>query len=290
MGKRKGRSGGEAKGPAKAKAARDAKKVDVVPLPPPVAAQKVASAMLKAADRDDAAAAAAADVDESGGASAAAVVGVGVDSRTGEVRATPYRNKQRVLVLASRGITARHRHLLEDLRTLLPHHKKDSKLDTKGDVRSLNEICEVKSCNGALYLEARKRRDLYLWLSRAPHGPSGKFLVTNVHTMDELRLTGNCARGTRPLLAFCGGLAGPAAPPHWRLVRALLAATFGTPLGHPKSKPFFDHVLSFALVDGRVWVRHYRYVVLVCVDSSVGVCCFQCGLCHIQGVVQRHRE
>jgi len=41
-------------------------------------------------------------------------------------------------------------------------------------------------------------------------------------------------------------------------VRALLAATFGTPLGHPKSKPFFDHVLSFALVDGRVWVRHYQ--------------------------------
>lgn len=43
-----------------------------------------------------------------------------------------YINKQRVLVVASRGITARHRHLLEDIKMLIPHHRKDSKLDSKG--------------------------------------------------------------------------------------------------------------------------------------------------------------
>lgn len=40
-----------------------------------------------------------------------------------------YHNKQRLLVLSSRGITARYRHLLEDLITLAPHSKKESKLD-----------------------------------------------------------------------------------------------------------------------------------------------------------------
>ena len=40
-----------------------------------------------------------------------------------------YHNKQRLLVLSSRGITARYRHLLEDLRMLIPHSKKESKLD-----------------------------------------------------------------------------------------------------------------------------------------------------------------
>jgi hypothetical protein len=40
-----------------------------------------------------------------------------------------YQNKQRLLVLSSRGVTARYRHLLEDLRTLLPHSKKECKLD-----------------------------------------------------------------------------------------------------------------------------------------------------------------
>ena len=51
-----------------------------------------------------------------------------------------YTNKQRVLVVASRGITARYRHLLEDFKKLIPHHKKDNKLDSKGDIQMINEI------------------------------------------------------------------------------------------------------------------------------------------------------
>ncbi|EGB12341.1 hypothetical protein AURANDRAFT_4706, partial [Aureococcus anophagefferens] len=168
-----------------------------------------------------------------------------------------YVNKQRVLVVCSRGTSARHRHLLEDLKKLLPHHKSDAKLDTKNDPRQLNEICELKSCNGCVYLEARKRSDLYMWVSRAPKGPSAKFLVQNVHTMDELRLTGNCGLGTRALLCFDGAFD---AQPHWSAVRDLLAVTFGTPRGHPKSKPFFDRAMAFSIADGKVWVRHYQIV------------------------------
>ena len=52
-----------------------------------------------------------------------------------------YSNKQRVLVVASRGITARHRHLLEDLKMLIPHHRKDSKLDSKGITNLENIYC-----------------------------------------------------------------------------------------------------------------------------------------------------
>lgn len=35
---------------------------------------------------------------------------------------------------------------------------------------------------------------------------------------------------------------------------------FVTPQKHHKSKPFFDHVVSFSLVDGRVWLRNYQVV------------------------------
>ena len=42
--------------------------------------------------------------------------------------AVKYSNKQRVLVFCARGITTRYRHFLEDLRNLLPHHKKDVKV------------------------------------------------------------------------------------------------------------------------------------------------------------------
>ena len=39
-----------------------------------------------------------------------------------------YTNKHRCLVFGSRGMTARYRHLLEDVRALVPHHKKESKV------------------------------------------------------------------------------------------------------------------------------------------------------------------
>lgn len=33
---------------------------------------------------------------------------------------------------------------------------------------------------------------------------------------------------------------------------------FGTPHNHPKSKPFFDRVMNFAIVDNRIWIRNYQ--------------------------------
>ena len=42
--------------------------------------------------------------------------------------AVTYTNKHRCLVFGSRGMTARYRHLLEDVRALVPHHKKESKV------------------------------------------------------------------------------------------------------------------------------------------------------------------
>ena len=168
-----------------------------------------------------------------------------------------YTNKQRVLIVASRGVTARHRHLLEDLKMLIPHHKKDNKLDSKGDAKMVNEIAEMKSCNQIIYLEARKHTDLYMYLGQSPNGPSVKFHVVNVHTMDELKLTGNCMLGSRPILNFDRQFD---AQPHWQLLKGLLTDAFGTPRSHPKSKPFVDRVMSFFVVKGSIWVRNYQIV------------------------------
>lgn len=173
-----------------------------------------------------------------------------------------YRNKQRCLVLCSRGVTARYRHLLEDLRTLLPHHKKESKLDPgKGGMgRAVNDIAAMRGCNSVLFLECRKRRDCYMWLghvggssssssSTYTEGPSVKFHVTNVHTMDELRLTGNCMKGSRPILTFDQSFEKIG---HLKLIKELFVDVFGTPRGHPKSKPFVDRIMAFYHADKRV--------------------------------------
>ena len=172
-------------------------------------------------------------------------------------RGQGYTNKQRVLIIASRGITARYRHFLDDLKQIIPHHKRDNKLDSKGDINAVNEIAEMKSCNQCLYIECRKRQDLYMFVGKTPNGPSVKFQVVNVHTMDELKLTGNCMLGSRPILNFDSGFETNA---HFMLMKALLVDAFGTPRGHPKSKPFLDRVMSFFLVKNNIWVRNYQIV------------------------------
>lgn len=56
----------------------------------------------------------------------------------------PWRNKEKPLILCARGITYRYRHLMTDIMQLIPHHKTDSKLDTKHDWNVLNEVAELK--------------------------------------------------------------------------------------------------------------------------------------------------
>ncbi|KAA8899018.1 Brix domain-containing protein [Sphaerosporella brunnea] len=163
--------------------------------------------------------------------------------------------KSRVLILSSRGVTYRHRHLLNDLVAMLPHSRKDAKLDTKSQLHYLNEVAELYNCNGVLFFEARKRQDLYLWLARNPNGPSIKFHIQNLHTMSELNFTGNALRGSRPIVSFDKNFD---ATPSAALMKELLLHTFSVPKGTRKSKPFVDRVVAFTLADGKVWLRHYQ--------------------------------
>ncbi|XP_028137614.2 ribosome biogenesis protein BRX1 homolog [Diabrotica virgifera virgifera] len=164
-------------------------------------------------------------------------------------------NKQRVLVFASRGINHRDRHLMEDIKKLMPHHKPEAKMERSKTLSVINEMCEMKNCNKAVMFEGRKKRDLYLWLSNTPNGPSVKFLVQNVYTMEELKLTGNCLRGSRPILSFDPVFT---EKPHYSLLKELLTQTFGVPRHHPKSQPFFDHVYTFTVLDNRIWFRNFQ--------------------------------
>ncbi len=148
----------------------------------------------------------------------------------------------------------------------------------------MNEIAEARGCHTVLFLECRKRgQDGYLWLGRTSHanadatafqeedgneeggggktskldnkhlmitgGPSIKFHITNIHTMDELKMTGNCMKGSRPILSFDKSFD---TLDHLKLVKHVLVDVFGTPRGHPKSKPFVDRVMGFYYADMKV--------------------------------------
>ncbi|CAG9560336.1 unnamed protein product [Danaus chrysippus] len=164
-------------------------------------------------------------------------------------------NRQRVLVFAARSINHRHRHLMEDLKKLMPHHKTESKMERSKNLYVVNEISEMKNCNKCILFEGRKMRDLYVWFSNIPNGPSAKFLVENIYTMGELKMTGNCLKGSRPLLSFDPQFT---KDPHYSLLKELLTQIFGVPKHHPKSQPFFDHVYTFMILDNRIWFRNYQ--------------------------------
>lgn len=68
-------------------------------------------------------------------------------------------------------------------------------------------------------------------------------------------MTGNCLRGSRPLLSFDPQFT---KYPHYSLLKELLTQIFGVPKHHPKSQPFFDHVYTFMILDNRIWFRNYQ--------------------------------
>ncbi|XP_017777335.1 PREDICTED: ribosome biogenesis protein BRX1 homolog [Nicrophorus vespilloides] len=172
-------------------------------------------------------------------------------------------NKERVLVFAARGIGHRDRHLMEDLKKLMPHHKKESKMERSKTLEIVNEMCEMKNCSKAVLFEGRKQMDLYMWLSNIPKGPCVKFLVQNVHTMAELKFSGNCLTGSRPLLSFDPLFN---EKPHYSVMKELLTQVFGVPNHHPKSQPFFDHVYTFTILDNRIWFRNFQ---ILSVDGAL---------------------
>lgn len=63
-------------------------------------------------------------------------------------------------------------------------------------------------------------------MGKAPNGPSIKFRVENIHTLDELKITGNCLKGSRPILSFDGSFDANA---HLKLIKELIVSGFNVP-------------------------------------------------------------
>jgi ribosome biogenesis protein BRX1 len=73
--------------------------------------------------------------------------------------------------------------------------------------------------------------------------------------MEELHFTGNCLKGSRPILSFDSTFD---SAPHLRVIKELFLHIFGVPKGARKSKPFIDHVMGFTIADGKIWIRNYQ--------------------------------
>lgn len=172
-------------------------------------------------------------------------------------------NRQKCIVLGGRNMSAKLRHLLLDLRNLMPHSREHPKMGGSGGAQShhfghdLVEICNLHQCNSFLYMDPHRNDVQYMWVGQAPAGPSVKMQLTNIHTADEIRMAGNCLKYSRPLLHFDRAFE---TTPHLRVVKTLLHMIFNVPRYHPKSKPFIDRIMSFFWLDGHIWVRNYQII------------------------------
>ena len=102
-----------------------------------------------------------------------------------------------VLLVSTRGIKARYRHLQRDLLRLLPHSKAGAKVSTEDGLDGVRQLCEEGECGAALLLDTRDPRRLYMWAASCPDGPSAMFRVVNVHTVAELKLEARRAHANK---------------------------------------------------------------------------------------------
>ena len=73
--------------------------------------------------------------------------------------------------------------------------------------------------------------------------------------MSELHFPGNCLKGSRPILSFDAAFTSQS---HLLVVKEILTHIFGVPQGARKTKPFVDHVMGFAIADGKIWIRCFQ--------------------------------
>ena len=182
------------------------------------------------------------------------------------------------LVASTRGIRARHRHLMRDLTRLLPHGLPHSKVDTdEAGLGGMAALCEENDCSTSLLLDARDPRRLYMWVGGCPDGPTAMFRVMNIHTVAELKLEARRVLGARNVVVFDSSFGQTA---DRRVMRALLSRAFAVPRRHRgdgggsggggsgdaagsagasgAKHAAARHSVSFSWLDGRVWMRVYR--------------------------------
>lgn len=101
--------------------------------------------------------------------------------------------------------------------------------------------------------------------------------------MDELKMTGNCLKGSRGILSFDKAFEesewGKLTKEVFTHVRRLLhlcqrwydhtVQIFGVPPQARKAKPFVDHILTFSIVDGKIWFRNFQVCIWIVIWSAI---------------------
>merc|ERR1719265_272175 len=166
------------------------------------------------------------------------------------------KNRQ-VLITASHGIDFRYRQILMDIMQLIPHGRLESRLGYHNNRKAINDLADCMGCSNIIFFQVLKHKDPYLWISESPEGPSVKLYVKNACSMQKLKLRGDHIKGSRPVLSFQKAFS---IYPELSILMELIKKVFAPPRAHRNVKPYFDHVLSFSLVEHQILIRNYQVI------------------------------
>ncbi|CAA6675485.1 unnamed protein product [Spirodela intermedia] len=148
---------------------------------------------------------------------------------------------------------SRYRHLMLNVVSLLPHCKKDNKVES-------NQAKERLSTSWLSFAICRKQKDLYLWMAKCPMG----HLSNSCAYHGRAEAHWKSFEGSRPILTFTTNFN---KDPHWMLLKEMITQVrplyLRPPKDHRKSKPFHDHVFAFAIVDDHIWFRNYQMIMVL---------------------------
>lgn len=163
-------------------------------------------------------------------------------------------NKQRTLVIFSKGIRNNEKQLAKELISLMCHTKTDSSLDKSDIFEQISELCRLRNCQNCIFFE-QKKHELFLWIAKYPSGPSVKFRLSEIVLAENTKFHGNCLKASRPILSFDSEFL---KNPRNTLIKNMLVDAFNIPKNHPKSQPFFDKVFSFNFNNEAIHFRNYQ--------------------------------
>jgi len=167
--------------------------------------------------------------------------------------------RSKSLMVASRNQTSHSRFLMKNIfESLVPNIKQESKVDPNHDMDEIGDMLEMNACTQGAYFKVVKGREYYLWLFTANNGPSIKFQLLNIHTIEEMKTLGNALQFSRPVLSFSSEFSDSECPERIFIAR-MLSRFFAVPMHDQRAKPFCDRSYHFSW-KGRniIHFRHYQ--------------------------------
>ena len=164
-------------------------------------------------------------------------------------------NRQRVLVVNSRGSKRRHKFISRDLISIMAHAKGHSKIEIDKDIKEqIQKRCDKAKCENYMFFEVKKNFQ-YLWVGKSPSGPCAYLHVVDYLPLDKSKYTGNFMIASRSLLSFGAEFD---INPEYVVLKDLLVDSLNVPKNYPRTFPYLEKVISFELIDGIIYVRMFQ--------------------------------